>query len=266
MLRSVETTTWSTNNDFGEMFLNFWLHPELRKYTGIDLTGIFKEELLHPLSEEKHCKKQRMLWETWNRCAMGLLPSPYQATQSAQRVKRLALGDRDDPLNVFRWSKVVLNLPGNEGYDPTRPWVYRVRKDGVIAADVHPYVDDMRETGPTEEDAWKAASKIAKTAAYFGLQDAARKRRPPSTTPGAWAGAVIESTSEGVYKLVSQERWEKVRSHISMLRDWADSKAPINRKALERIRGYLVYVSLTYGMMVPYLKGLHLTLKSWRED
>ncbi|KAL7572468.1 hypothetical protein ACA910_000296 [Epithemia clementina (nom. ined.)] len=197
---------------------------------------------------------------------MGLSPSSYEATQSAQCIKRLALGNREDPLNVFRWKKVVFTLPGNECYDPTRPWVYRVRKDGVLAADVHPYMDDMRETGPTEEDAWKAASKIAKTAAYFGLQDAARKRQPPSTTPGAWAGAMIKSTSEGVYKLVSQERWEQVRSHIAMVRDWADAEAPIDRKALERIRGYLVYVSLTYGMIVPYLKGLHKTFESWQED
>ncbi|KAL7570936.1 hypothetical protein ACA910_002568 [Epithemia clementina (nom. ined.)] len=48
--------------------------------------------------------------------------------------------------------------------------------------------------------------------------------------------------------------------------EWAQSSGPIDRKALERICGFLVYVSLTYGMMVPYLKGLHLTLQSWHPD
>ena len=40
MLRSVDETTWSGDNNFGEMFLNFWIHPEIRNYTGIDLTAL----------------------------------------------------------------------------------------------------------------------------------------------------------------------------------------------------------------------------------
>ena len=35
-------------------------------------------------------------------------------------------------------------------------------------------------------------------------------------------------------------------------------------KQLERIVGFLVYVSQTYTCMVPYLKGIYLTLNSWR--
>ena len=35
-------------------------------------------------------------------------------------------------------------------------------------------------------------------------------------------------------------------------------------KDLERERGFLVYLSRTYTSMVPYLKGIHLTLDSWR--
>jgi hypothetical protein len=38
----------------------------------------------------------------------------------------------------------------------------------------------------------------------------------------------------------------------------------ILHKNLESIRGFLVYVSRTYPEMVPYLKGIHLTLDSWR--
>ena len=50
------------------------------------------------------------------------------------------------------------------------------------------------------------------------------------------------------------------------LSEWAKSPDRINRKELERIRGFLVYVSLTYDIMIPYLKGIHLTLESWRQD
>jgi hypothetical protein len=35
-------------------------------------------------------------------------------------------------------------------------------------------------------------------------------------------------------------------------------------KVLEQYRSFLVYVTRTYPSMVPYLKGLHLTLDSWR--
>ncbi|KAL7570489.1 hypothetical protein ACA910_004270 [Epithemia clementina (nom. ined.)] len=172
-LHSVETTTCSGDNDLREMSLNFWLHPELRKFAGIGFTGLFKEELDQSLPTARQGKKQCILWETWNRCAMGLSPSPYQATQSAQRVKRLALGRCDNSLIVFCWDRVVLNLPGNELYYPASPWIYQVMKDGIMAADVHPCVDDTRETGPMEEEAWETASKIATTVSYFGLQDAA---------------------------------------------------------------------------------------------
>ncbi|KAL7577190.1 hypothetical protein ACA910_003525 [Epithemia clementina (nom. ined.)] len=192
---------------------------------------------------------------------MGLSPSPYQATRSAHRVKFLAMGNRDDPTNVFRWDRILLNIPRDDGYDPTQPWVSKVRVDGVLAANVYPYVDHMRETGPTDEDAWQAASKIAKAAAYYGLQDAAQKRRPPSLTPGALAGALIISSETGVYKLVSQERWDKVKEHIVTLGLYAKMEM-IPQEELKRIRGFLVYVSLTYGMITPYLKGIHLTLES----
>ena len=257
MLWSVDEDTWSADNDFGEMFLNFWLHPELRQYTGIDLTGVFQEE------SHREGEARKVLWEAWNRCAMGMGPSPYQTTQGAQRVKELTLGNRMDSSNVFRWCRVALNLPGDEGYDPSCSPVRKLRGDGVLAADVHPYVDDLRETAPTEEESWCASSRVAKMAAYYGLQDAARKRREPSQAPGAWAGAVIESRPDGVYKMVSQERWDKVKSRLVVLERMVEAER-VDRKELERIRGFLVHVSLTYATMVPYLKGLHHTLESWR--
>jgi hypothetical protein len=35
-------------------------------------------------------------------------------------------------------------------------------------------------------------------------------------------------------------------------------------KRLESIRGFLIYVIRTYPTFTPYLKGIHLTLDSWR--
>ena len=39
----------------------------------------------------------------------------------------------------------------------------------------------------------------------------------------------------------------------------------LDRDKMELIRGFLVYMARTYQDMNPYLKGLHLTLDSWRQ-
>ena len=74
-------------------------------------------------------------------------------------------------------------------------------------------------------------------------------------------------TEGSVTLLVSEKTWEKTRSMVEELRVMMESDS-LDRKnlELERIRGFLIYVSRTYRWMVPYLKGLHLTIDSWRED
>ena len=44
----------------------------------------------------------------------------------------------------------------------------------------------------------------------------------------------------------------------------SSSEQRIHFKTLERQLGFIVYVSLTFTSMVPYLKGLYMTLNSWR--
>ncbi|KAL7556743.1 hypothetical protein ACA910_008080 [Epithemia clementina (nom. ined.)] len=65
--------------------------------------------------------------------------------------------------------------------------------------------------------------------------------------------------------MISPERWSKVKAPVDCLLKWADQKY-IDRKLLEKVQGFRVYVTLTYGAMVPYLKGLHLTLENWQPD
>jgi hypothetical protein len=175
------------------------------------------------------------------------------------------LGDHTKIENVFHWEYVELNQPGDSGYRPDVPWISKRRHDKRIAADIHSYVDDNRETAPTAEMAWLASSQVAKTCCWLGLQDAARKRRPPALEPGAWAGSVVHASKTEVTKLVSQERWDKTRRWILWMYDYAKvNDIDIPHKELESCRGFLVYVTRTYGAMVPYLKGVHHTLDSWR--
>jgi hypothetical protein len=164
------------DNDYEDMFLNFILHEELQEYTGVDVTGLYKDEML---------ATDRIRYVKWDRPAMGLTGSPYTCFQGACRGKRVSLGDRRDRENVFHWEGVVVNLPGTWDYDPTRPRLYKIRWDGNIAGDLVIYIDDVRVVANSLIEAWKASSRVAKTCAWLGLQDAARKRREPSKEPGA---------------------------------------------------------------------------------
>ena len=91
---------------------------------------------------------------------MGLSPSPYFTTKDMLVVEKIIRGDRNYSTNIFGWSRVVLNLPGDKSYDPTRPWVFKMREDGNIAVDFFIYIDDERPTAPTEEEGWRASKLI----------------------------------------------------------------------------------------------------------
>jgi hypothetical protein len=72
-----------------------------------------------------------------------------------------------------------------------------------------------------------------------------------------------------VERMVSQERWQKTQAKIGWIREHLSAQPTpkglkIPHKPLESIRGFLVYVSRTYPEITPYLKGIHLTLDSWR--
>eukprot|EP00956_Cyclotella_meneghiniana_P033568 scaffold97112_cov54-Cyclotella_meneghiniana.AAC.1 len=204
-------------------------------------------------------------WERWVRNWMGLRDSPGRSGQMMILAKELAYGDRHDATNPFQWDRVVLNLPGSEHYEPRLPWVFKLRKDGTVASEAYIYVDDNRVTAATKIQAWWAARRLASFLSRLGLQDAARKRTSPSQIPGPWAGSVAH-TQEGVFLLVTPEKWQKTKDLVSevaaMLTESTDGK--LDRKRLEQIRGFLIYVSRTYPWMPPYLKGLHLTIDGWR--
>ncbi|KAI2508968.1 hypothetical protein MHU86_5463 [Fragilaria crotonensis] len=276
MTRTVLTGGWCGDRDFGEMFLNFMLHPEARVYCGVDLAQL-------DLTVRGPAASKATLIGCWTRNAMGLRSSPYLSVQSVTRIKQAFLGNPSDRENPFHWETVGLNLPGSEGYDPSVPWISKLRYDRTIAVDLHIYIDDVRITGQSKELVWRAGSRVAKLCSYYGLQDAPRKLREPSQTPGAWAGSVVATDGGCVTKFVTDERWGKTQRSIRWIAsklgiagdDWSvglpadedEGRIPqgkIPHKQAERIRGFLIYVSRTYTAMVPYLKGLHLTLDFWR--
>jgi hypothetical protein len=132
---------------------------------------------------------------------MGVKSLPYQAVSALTVVDEVIKGDPEDESNIFQWVRVILNLPGNQDYDPNLPWVSKVRADGRIAADLFTFVDDLRPAGPGKKEAWMAARRAFSILNWLGLQEAARKRRDSSQQPGAWQGAVVWVTPEGVFVL-----------------------------------------------------------------
>lgn len=89
---------------------------------------------------------------------MGFVSSPYTAVPATLMAEEKIKGNPSDPSNVFKWDKVILNLPGSLSYKPSDPWVYKARVDDsnehwVIANDFNIYVDDVRTIG-SKFDAW----------------------------------------------------------------------------------------------------------------
>jgi hypothetical protein len=254
-LRAVNENTHVADVDIGKVFLNFILHEDLRALAGVDLSHCFPDE-----------KDEGDFWEAWQRAAMGLRSSPHQCAQAMGTAEEVIRGDPSDPENVFRWDPVELNLPGNLDCDPSRPWVAKCCvEDGRIAADLFVFVDDLRPTGPSREDAWKAARRAASTLHCLGIQDAPRKRWDSSQNPGAWSGSVVKTGAEGTFVLTSQEKWDKARALVKEITAMLEQNPnALNRKRLEQTRGFLQHVTQTCTTLTSHLIGLHMTTDSWR--
>jgi hypothetical protein len=105
--------------DLGEMFLNFPLPFVLQRCSGIDVST-FKQEINEDedLTSFPDDDKSRA-WANWNRCWMGLKPSPYMAIRFYYITEEFCRGDRKLKTNPLRWDYVRLNLPGDPLYDPS---------------------------------------------------------------------------------------------------------------------------------------------------
>jgi hypothetical protein len=171
LLRGTGPGTWIVDLDIGEMFLNFMLAEDARHMVGIDISQFFSEEM----------KEGKLTsWEIWMCCAMGLKVSPNHAIRALLHVEEFLLGNPLNKVNPFHTSGVKLNLPGTESYDLTIPWFSLMQFDDLLASILATFVDDERVHAASKKLAWNCVHQIATREAYLGIQDAARKRRPPS--------------------------------------------------------------------------------------
>ena len=97
-----------SDRDMGDMFHNFPLDESTGLYTAIDLA---------PLGFEPDICKHH--WVCWKRNLMGFRLSPYNSIRTYLVAEEIIRGDRHDGTDAFRWSRIMLNLPGTEGYKPS---------------------------------------------------------------------------------------------------------------------------------------------------
>ena len=250
MLMTVDLNSWFGDNDLGEMFLNYCLHDTIQKYSGVDLTAILGSAKTN--------------WKTWNRMFMGFCPSPYVAVKLFGWCIDMIMGDRWDDNNPFRWDSVSSNLPGSQHYDPSKPRMYKTWL-GLIAAVIEAYVDDIRSIGNSELNCKQAGSQASKILQYLGQQDAARKYRPPHKRPGPWCGTFVAIQDDCVWVYVSEEKWNKAKTFINLVAKLIEEGRDLDHEMLEKGRGFMVYFCRTYTSLTPFLKGINLTLDSWRK-
>jgi hypothetical protein len=254
LLDLLDSNSWMGDLDKGEMFFNFPLDINVRPYCGIDL-----RPYLYPNRQQGNT-----WWEAWQRCVMGLVASPYICTKEAALADEVARGNPSDPSNPFQWTAVVLNLPGSPDYSPRLPWVFRVRADGHMASDVVTYVDDMRSVGHSRDSCWEVGHTLACWYSWLGIQVTSRKTRPPSQTPGAWAGAVVSTGAQGVGVKCSQDKCDKAKALLQDILAELERSDQLQYKPLEQKRGFFIHLQRTYPCITPFLKGFHNTLDGWR--
>jgi hypothetical protein len=63
--------------------------------------------------------------------------------------------------------------------------------------------------------------------------------------------------------MVSQEKWDKTKGLLKELTDML-TKGPLPLQRMLEIWGFLMYVVRTYPWLNPYMKGINLTIDSWR--
>jgi hypothetical protein len=77
----------------------------------------------------------------------------------------------------------------------------------------------------------------------------------------------VHTNAGSMSVLVLQDKWDKLKSMLTELQEMIVTRPEgLNRKRLEQIRGFIIYVVQTYPTMKPYLIGLHMTIDGWRSN
>jgi hypothetical protein len=98
----------------------------------------------------------------------------------------------------------------------------------------------------------------------LGATRCRQKEKGSQPNPGPWAGLIVITNNTSVQTTLSKDRWDKAKSMITWIKEQISRGPVIEFKTLERYCRCLVYISQSYPALVPYLKGIHPTMDSWR--
>ena len=254
----MDSSTWFGYIDLGDMLLNYILDEELRPYGGVDVSELFNVD----------SSSSKAIIERWERNLMGLCSSLFTCTHTFGWGDDVICGDHLYPSNTMGWEKVILNIPGYKGYDPTKSWVYCF--NGVIRhmdSFFTTYIDDIRTGSHSKKSCRYESLQVDAGVNYLVHKDASRKQRVPAKRPVYWAGMVCFSDEAyGVYVTFSQEKWYKVNHLVEGFYNNVviGGKYIFERKELENSVGFLVHLSRTFPALFPYFKGIYLTMEYWQ--
>eukprot|EP00957_Ditylum_brightwellii_P122234 9321365-Ditylum_brightwellii.AAC.1 len=105
----IDPGSWMGDIDVREMSLNFHLDINIRPCMGMEIEDEDEDE--NPI-RKRGC---------WCRTFMCFSPSPYVCVRSYLRGKEVIQGNQTSKSNLLRWDQILLNLPGDEVYDPMKP-------------------------------------------------------------------------------------------------------------------------------------------------
>ena len=174
----MKSTTYSGDNDLGEMFLNYILHNSTGPYVGIDFTKCLLPPKENQYETRYDYRGQVKMWYRLYRCIMGSLSHPA----------------------------ILLTLECING-----------AAIGNVLLEKSLFFNNIRPTGKDFNHYKRVMHTTASKSNYLGQQDAPRKRYMPSQSPGLWSGSLVKTDNNNIFVSASQSKWNRGRSIIFWL-------------------------------------------------
>ena len=264
--------SWQFDLDVGQMFHNFTMFWDERHSHGV--------RFFHTVNDGSVEQYTMFRWCVLN---FGCLCSPYLACQGQERIMEMCIGDPSDCTNPFQWEKVWLNLPTALNYDPSFPRVILLKRDGDMATRRVTFVDDIHGStrAKTRDQVQAPIHHLASKMNYYANQEATRKRRHATLTPGAWNGVLIHCDSPYPVKSTTAAKWKRgvsalqwlwdhfniqdgITDPIGFIKQTPGWEASVDTSELRRIAGLWVHITEVYTEGRCFLKGLFNAMEAFR--
>jgi hypothetical protein len=87
---------------------------------------------------------------------------------------------------------------------------------------------------------------------------------PCQLHPGAWCGGIMYADQELPRSFLTQKVWDRLLMTLEWMFIQAERNVAVPCQSILEKRGCLVFSSMAYPFMGPYLKSLHNSVEEWR--